>query len=155
MKLGALILGIAFAGSVFAQDAPTAKLSLPAKATAGTLVKGKLILTFSDGWHGYQNPPLDPYQNPVTLSLTNKGMKLKKISYPVGVVKEVAGAKAAVYEGEIEIPFEFIAPAKPGKLDLAFNLAYQQCNDSTCMPPGALKIKGTVAVAKKAGKGSR
>lgn len=155
MKIGALVLGIAFAASVIAQEAPTAKLKLPAKVVAGSLVKGTLVLKFSDGWHGYQNPPLDPYQNPVTLLLENKWLKLKNVAYPTGVIKEFQGAKAAVYEGEVEIPFEFVAPKRTGKLDLPFRLAYQQCNESTCLPPASLSLKGSLTLVKAAPNGAQ
>lgn len=154
MKLAALLLGFALATAPLAQEAPIAKLKLPAKVTPGSVVKGTLTMTFADGWHGYQNPPSDPYQNPVTIALATKGFKLSKVTYPVGIIKDFAGTKTAVYEGEITIPFEFVAPKKTGKLALTFKLDYQQCNENSCLPPASMTLKGTVDVA-KASKGGR
>ena len=122
--------------------------------TPGAVVKGTLTMTFADGWHGYQNPPSDPYQNPVTIALSTKGFKFSKVTYPVGIIKDFAGTKTAVYEGEITIPFEFIAPKKIGKVALTFKLDYQQCNESSCLPPASMTLKGSLDVA-KASKGRR
>lgn len=148
MKLASLLVGIAFAATVVAQDAPKVKLNLPEKVAPGKTIKGSVTVTFAEGWHGYQNPPSDPYQNPVALSMKAKYVKLGKIVYPVGIIKDLAGTKTAVYEGTITIPFEIIAPKKAQILALAFTLNYQQCDDSTCLPPGSVQFKGTVKVAK-------
>ncbi len=149
MKMTSLFVSLAVAASVMAQEAPSVKISVTGKAKPGAIVKGTLTINFAEGWHGYQNPPLDPYQNPVTLTLAGKAWKLQKVAYPQGVVKEVAGAKAAVYEGELKVPFELVAPKKLGKSVLEFSVSYQQCDDSTCLPPGSLTIKIPVTVAKK------
>lgn len=149
MKLTSLFVGLALVVPVFAQEAPGVKIVVPAQAKAGSTVKGTLTMRFADGWHGYQNPPLDQYQNPVSVSLATKGWKLQKVAYPEGIVKEVAGAKAAVYEGEIKVPFEVVIPKKVGKSTLEFVVAFQQCNDSTCLPPGSVTIKLPINVTKK------
>lgn len=148
MKLASLLVGIDFAATVVAQDAPKVKLDLPAKVAPGAVIKGTVTVTFADGWHGYQNPPSDPYQNPVAIALKAKGVKLGKVAYPTGMIKEFGGTPTAVYEGTIKIPFEIVAPKKAQSLALAFTLNYQQCNDSTCLPPGAVQLKGTVKVGK-------
>ena len=148
MKLASLLVGIAFAATVVAQDAPKVKLNLPDKIAPGKTIKGSVTVTFTEGWHGYQNPPLDSSQIPVALSMKAKYVKLGKISYPVGIIKDFAGIRTAVYEGTITIPFEIVAPKKAQILAMAFTLNYQQCNDSSCLHPGSLQYKGTVKVAK-------
>lgn len=149
MKLTSLFIGCAFIASAMAQEAPTVQVSVPNKAKPGATVKGMLTMHFAEGWHGYQNPPLDKYQNPVTLSLSNKGFKLLKVTYPEGIIKELAGVKSAVYEGELKVPFEVLVPKKAGKSTLEFSVAFQQCNDSTCLPPGSLTVKVPINVTKK------
>ncbi len=148
MKLPSILTAIAFATFAAAQQAPTYKLNLPAKVAPGAVFKGSVTVTFEEGWHGYQNPPTDSYQNPIVLSMKAKYLKFKKVSYPEGVLKEFAGAKTAVYEGVITIPFEILAPKRLGKLDMAFTLNFQLCNDSTCLPPGSVQFKGSVKVVK-------
>lgn len=55
------------------QEPAEFKIELPKMVKPGAVVKAKAHVTFSEGWHGYQNPPSDPYQNPVTLKLDTKG----------------------------------------------------------------------------------
>src|SRR4051794_19632299 len=72
--------------------APTATLKFDkASATAGSVVKAPLVLTFADGLHGYKNPPADEYQIPVTISVIEKGFTLIKARYPVGSDFTMAG----------------------------------------------------------------
>lgn len=148
MKVLRCISVVGLVALAFAQEVPKASLSLPTKAKPGAVIHGVATITFAEGWHGYQNPPLDKYQNPVTLTLATKGWKLQKVSYPKGVIMEMAGSQAAVYEGTVKVPFELVAPKKAGKATLVFDVSYQQCNDSTCLPPSSLQVRATITVAK-------
>lgn len=130
------------------QEPAEFKIELPKMVKPGAVVKAKAHVTFVDGWHGYQNPPSDPYQNPVKLKLDTKGYKLTKVTYPKGVMKDFGGTPTAVYEGTVTILFEFVAPKKVGSHPLAFTVDYQQCNDSTCLPPADTKAKATLVVKK-------
>lgn len=132
----------------FAQEPVVVRLELPKSVKPGAVVKGKAMVRFGEGWHGYQNPPSDPYQNPVTLKLDTKGLKLSKVTYPKGVMMDFGGTPTAVYEGEITILFEMVAPKKVGDTPLTFSVNYQQCNESTCLPPSSAQIKVTLAVKK-------
>lgn len=130
------------------QEPAAVKIELPKSVKPGAVVKGKAMVTFTEGWHGYQNPPTDSYQNPVALKLDTKGYKLTKVTYPKGVVKDFGGTPTAVYEGTVTINFEFTAPKKVGSHALAFIVDYQQCNDSTCLPPSDAKVNVTLVVKK-------
>src|SRR5579862_9218957 len=94
---------------VFAQGntPPVIKVTLPKEAKPGTKVQGTIEVTFADGLHGYQNPPTDQYQIPVTLTLEAKGYALGKIAYPKGAMITTGGdtKPSALYEGKIKIPF--------------------------------------------------
>lgn len=131
--------------------APTATLKFDkSSAAAGSVVKATLTLTFAEGLHGYQNPPADEYQIPVSVSVIEKGFKLVKANYPKGMDFTMAGeAKPTkVYEGKISIPLEIKTGAKPGTYNVNVKISYQQCNDSSCFPPGDLVAKAQLKVVK-------
>lgn len=115
----------------------TFTISLDAKPTAKGTYTGVAKATFPEEWHGYTNPPADKYDTPVTLKIATKGVSFVKVTYPKGNAK--VGEKP-VYSGTIEIKFEFKSskPLAP-KSKLNFELGYQMCNDSTCIPPTTAK----------------
>ncbi len=132
-----------------AQDtAPKAQLKLDkACAVAGSTLKGKIILTFADGLHGYQNPPSEDYQIPTKIEAA-KGTTLLKALYPKGEPFLMAGEQkpAMVYQGRVEIPVEIKVPAKAGKHTIKLTVNYQQCNDSSCFPPGKIDLATALTV---------
>lgn len=121
------------------------KLTKPS-AVAGSIVTGKVIVTFEEGLHGYQNPPVESYQIPISLRLGDKVFKIVKIAYPKGEAATVGGETkpSMVYHGTIEIPFQLRAPVKKGPVALKMLLDYQLCNASACFPPGQVKLATTV-----------
>ncbi|MEZ0325375.1 MAG: protein-disulfide reductase DsbD domain-containing protein [Fimbriimonas sp.] len=133
----------------FAQDiAPKAELKLDkTTAVAGSTVKGKIILTFADGLHGYQNPPSDDYQIPTKIEAA-KGTTLLKTIYPKGEPFLMSGEEkpAMVYQGRVEIPVEIKVPAKAGKQTIKLAVNYQQCNDNSCFPPGKIELSSKLTV---------
>ena len=151
-------LAIATAAVQGPDEAPTASLKF-AKATAapGEKVKATLTVTFAPGLHGYQNPPAQDYQIPVVVKVVEKGFTLVKASYPPGIDFTMAGetTPSKVYEGTISIPLEIKASSKAGTYNVNVQLDYQQCNDSSCFPPGNVKTKAklVVAAAKKGKQG--
>jgi DsbC/DsbD-like thiol-disulfide interchange protein len=130
--------------------APTIKVTLPKQAKPGAKVMGTLEITFSEGLHGYQNPPTDEFQIPVKVSIDTKGFVLAKAIYPKGVLKTMGGdtKPAAVYEGMIRIPVVVTMPAKPGTADLKFTVKYQQCNEQSCYPPDSISSSVKILVKK-------
>jgi len=145
MKIITLIALSGMIGSALAQETP------PKVATTVDITKGvqsmlvTVNLTFAEGLHGYQNPPSDPYENPVTITVPDKRFKIVKIAYPKGVpFKQDDAVKGSqVYMGSISIPVT-IGLAKGAKVPKSFTLpvkiSYQQCSGSTCFPPTATTL---------------
>jgi DsbC/DsbD-like thiol-disulfide interchange protein len=133
--------------SMAQEPSPKAELILPATVKAGQTVKAKVKLIIPPGLHAYQNPPTKDYMIPIEISSPDKATKLK-VAYPPGALKNFAGDEAAVYEGVVEIPVEFVAPKKIGVFNIKLNVGYQQCDDKQCYPPGELKVTGKVQVKK-------
>ncbi|MGF1954233.1 protein-disulfide reductase DsbD domain-containing protein, partial [Lactococcus lactis] len=86
-----------------------------------------LKVKFAPGLHGYQNPPTDKFQIPISVS-AGKGTTLSKVSYPKGVMRKAGGdtTESAVYEGEITIKVAIKVPTGAGAHDLNLVLNYQQ-----------------------------
>jgi DsbC/DsbD-like thiol-disulfide interchange protein len=157
MSYLALLPLLAVATAQGPDEAPTASLKFAKpSATANATVKATLSLTFADGLHGYQNPPAEDYQIPVNVSVVEKGFKLVKVTYPKGSDFTMEGEQkpAKVYEGTVQIPLELKAAAKAGTYNVTIKVDYQQCNASSCFPPGSIttKAKLVVAAAPKKGK---
>ncbi len=141
---------LALVSSSLAQgnEPPTVSVKLLSKSVApGGTIKGEVTLTFSEGLHGYQNPPADQYQIPVTFKLAAGGT-LGKVDYPAGIDAVVAGDSkpTKVYEGAVVIKFTVKAPKKVGKTPLTFKIGYQQCNSQSCYPPSELTVKDSITV---------
>lgn len=149
MKLGLFAALCAVSVSALAQDsAPkgTLKLDKPS-GVAGAVLKGTITLTFAEGLHAYQNPPTESFQIPVTVAAA-KGTTLAKTTYPKGVPFLMAGEEkpSLVYQGTVTIPVELKLATKAGKQTIKLSVDYQQCNDSSCYPPGKLELSTTVNV---------
>jgi DsbC/DsbD-like thiol-disulfide interchange protein len=125
---------------------PVATLSLPAKpAPVGHTFRAALTLKFADGLHGYQNPPSDQFEIPVTVKLKPGAYKIVAISYPKGINFGTPPVK--VYSGAVTIILTLKAVKKAKSLALTVN--YQQCNESSCFPPSEIPVTGTFSVSHK------
>ncbi len=148
----ALLSILTLAAAPVQDEAPSARVQF-AKSTVkpGEKVKATLTLAFAPGLHGYQNPPSEDFQIPVTVKVVEKGFTLIKATYPAGVDFTMAGETkpARVYEGTITIPLELRAAAKAGTYNVAVRVDYQQCNENSCFPPGSVTTKAKLTVAKK------
>ncbi len=123
---------------------PKVAFTLASKtARPGGTAKGKVVVTFASGLHGYQNPPTMDYMIPVALDCLTKDVVLKP-EYPKGVVKEFVGEKAAVYEGAVSIPVSLKLPKRTGKLEVKVKVNYQQCNDTGCFPPSSQTVSANL-----------
>jgi DsbC/DsbD-like thiol-disulfide interchange protein len=127
------------------EESEVIKLSLPKEVSANATVAATVTVIIPEGWHAYQNPPLDKFQQPITITSPDKNVVIKGVKYPKGHVMDSFGKKAAVYEGTIKIPVSVVFK-KPGKQTAEFKVLYMQCNDSTCMPPKFVKITAPVTV---------
>jgi DsbC/DsbD-like thiol-disulfide interchange protein len=153
MKRIAILFGLLAASLSFAQaPEPTLTVSAPPKqVAAGAKITLTVTVTFAPGLHGYQNPPAQEFEIPVTVKIDGKEFKVVKIAYPAGVEAKIGGSDKATraYEGEIKIPITLTAPTKVGAKNLKVMLGYQQCNESTCFPPVEVSTTVKVNVVKK------
>lgn len=131
---------------------PTGSIALAStKIGIGKPIKGVLTLHLPAGLHGYQNPPADKFENPITLRVIEKGFRLVKVDYPKGRTLRMPGLgkPTKVYEGKIAIPFQLVASrATPigAMTDVNFAVRYQLCSLTNCWPPKQLIIKTPLQV---------
>jgi DsbC/DsbD-like thiol-disulfide interchange protein len=153
-----VVVVAAMTASALAQegaDAPKVELKLSkTQVQASGQLTGTVTVTFAEGLHGYQNPPSEDFQMPVTVKVDGKTFKLIKANYPKGVDATMAGDPKSfkAYLGTVTIPVTLKAPAKAGSHTLKVVVSYQQCNDQSCFPPGdvAAIAKVKVVAAPKA-----
>lgn len=114
---------------------------------AGQPIRGTVIVTFSEGLHGYQNPPTRDYMIPVSVSTSVKGWAVAA-KYPKGTPMKVGGEEepSAVYEGRLEIPVELKGPAKAGSVSVPIVVRYQLCNATACFAPETVEVRVQVVV---------
>jgi len=141
---GAILL----ASMAFAQEIPPQVSVKVSAASAGKPLAVTVTIQFEEGLHGYQNPPSDPFENPVKISVTEKRFKLLKVTYPKGVsmTQEGSTKSSLVYMGKVDFPLQIQLPKKPGKYTIPLNVAYQQCSDRTCYPPSSASVKVQVTI---------
>ncbi|MBC8066463.1 MAG: hypothetical protein H7Y17_16655 [Chlorobia bacterium] len=152
-----MILLAIFAASIGSAQAPAPAVTVsapPKQVAAGSKLTLTVILTFAEGFHGYQNPPAQEYEIPVSVKIDGKEFKVVKIAYPAGVEAKVGGSDkpTKAYEGVVKIPITLIVPTKVGGRNLKVIVGYQQCDESTCFPPGDIVATVKVNVVKKVAK---
>ena len=142
--LGALVL----ATPAVAQEIPPQVSVKVSAASAGKPLAVTVTIQFEEGLHGYQNPPSDPFENPVKISVTDKRFKLLKVTYPKGVsmTQEGSTKSSLVYMGKVDFPLQIQLPKKPSKYTIPLSIAYQQCSDRTCYPPSIASVKVQVTI---------
>lgn len=132
-------------------EPPDMKVTLSRQAGApGSAIRGKVTLVFGPGLHGYQNPPSQDYQIPVTVTVEGAAGSLF-LNYPIGEAVAVGGESepSFTYSGAVEIPFLVKAPSKPGKHEITVKVRYQQCTDSMCYPPKTISYPVAFTTTKK------
>jgi DsbC/DsbD-like thiol-disulfide interchange protein len=148
MRLFAAFFFACFAAFALAQGAPEPKidLKLDAKTAApGAKLKGKVIVTFAAGWHGYQNPPKHDYEIPLKIESATKGM-LVQATYPKGILKPFAGQPTLMYEGTVTIPVVLTLPKTSGSFNASLLVKYQQCDEESCLPPSEQKVSAKLTL---------
>jgi hypothetical protein len=117
--------------------------------TANKAFTANLVVKFADGLHGYQNPPSDQFEIPVTVKLKSGEAKLIKIGYPKGADMTMPGdtKPTKVYSGSITIPLSFKAGKHLGPVVVTLN--YQQCTGANCFPPSAVDAKADLSAPHK------
>jgi len=137
--------------SYFPQDnqPPTIALQLDdEQGISGGPVTGTITITFADGLHGYQNPPSQDYQIPVSVSSGTPGVKLVQTRYPAGEAHKVGGEteESFTYSGVVKIPVLLKVTGKLGETELAVKVRYQQCTNNMCFAPATLSISAKFRV---------
>lgn len=125
---------------------PKVELKLDAKQAApGGMIKGKVVVTFAPGWHGYQNPPKNDFEIPLKVESATKDLKVKA-TYPKGTQKPFMGEATMMYEGTVTIPIVLTLPKKKGEYPFKLEVSYQQCDDSSCLPPDKVVVSEKVSL---------
>jgi len=128
---------------------PTVELGkVAATVVAGSAVSTTVTITFAEGFHGYQNPPSDPYQVPVSVTVPDKRFLVYGVKYPKGEPFFMEGddKPTMAYLGATRLPITFKAPAKPGKYTVPFEVKYQQCTNRDCYAPQTVNLTASIEV---------
>lgn len=100
-----------------------------------------LTVAVEPGWHLNANDPDRPYLIPTTLEVNSPtGTTIASIRYPAPVVRSLGfapGTALRLYEGTFTIGVRVVGTL-PSHFDA--ELAYQACNDETCLPPRTLAV---------------
>lgn len=153
--LSSIVLLLASAFAFCQAPEPTVALSkLPTQSVAGSKITIIVTITFAEGFHGYQNPPASEYEIPVDVKIDGKEFKVLKIAYPPGVDATIGGGEkpTKAYEGTIKVPVTVQLPTTVGKRNFKVVVKYQQCDTTSCFPPGQVQASTTVNVVKKVSK---
>ena len=108
-----------------------------------------LTLDIKEGWHINSSEVMDEYSIPTKISILDNTFSLNNIHYPEGKLTPISwGGTMSLYEGVIRITATLSCPGNIdiGKKELAFNVAYQACNDITCMSPETINLKTFINV---------
>lgn len=117
---------------------------------AGNEFEITIDLQIKDTWHINSSKVLDDYSIPTKISIENKhDFVLKSVRYPQGEIVPISwGGNMSLYQGKISIVANIQASEtlNEGNHDLKINVAYQACNNATCMSPESLTTKLEVKI---------
>jgi len=121
---------------------------LPAGGTCKIVIK----LSIKKGWHINANPPRPKFLKPTELTIESKqGVKLSDVRYPKAKPFTLEGFDEPlhVYEGEVSLygTLQIPANAKTEQAEIELKIRYQACNDTQCLSPKTLKLKGKIPIA--------
>ncbi len=120
---------------------------------AGDKCQILIRLTIHEGWHTYANPPKSEEDIPTEVEFKGKlGTKLVKIKYPVGAKYDPMDGEPPklVYDGRVDIRgvLEVPASASGENEEMEITVKFQACDDSRCLRPDVVKLKGKLPVSK-------
>ncbi len=109
-------------------------------------------LTIAKEWHINANPANPDFLIPTEVKIkSGQKVKMTKIKYPKHELLNVEGQDepSHVYGNTVIIYalLEIDAEEKADKAELEVEIKFQACNEKTCEPPDAIKLKGTLPVA--------
>ena len=153
MKLtaGLFSLSVLAASTLAAQTNPTPVCTVKLSSDSvkvGAKFKAVVTVKFADGFHGYQNPPTDEFQVPVTIIAGDKVFKVSKVTYPKGKPYTMEGDKKAnlVYANSTNFTVDCVAPKQAGTYEIKLEVKYQQCTNRDCYPPSSVFVTAKVKV---------
>lgn len=117
--------------------------SFPSRVKQGARVTGEITIEIPKGWHLYA--PGDHKYKKLTVSPGAGPVANVKFTYPPGVMKDIAGERVPLYEGQINVNFEGEVPKKApvGHATWKPEVTWQSCSDTICLAPetGALTME--------------
>lgn len=102
-------------------------------------------------WHINSSEPSEDYMVGTSIEIPSGGtFELKDVIYPESseLLLGFSDRPVSVYEGEVFIGGTISIPAdiRLGEHKIPVHIAYQACNDTTCLPPQAVKKEISVVV---------
>lgn len=128
----------------------TVTTTFPTTVKQGEKVTGTITVEIPKGWHLYA--PGDHVYKKLTVTSGAGPVSNVKFTYPAGVVKDIAGERVPLYEGQVNVKFEgeVAKKAAVGRATWKPEVAWQSCSDSICLAPetGALSIEFDIGRSK-------
>lgn len=115
----------------------------------GAEVTGRVVAAIDEGWHINSITPNEEYLIPTSLSIESPSLTEVSWRFPDHIERTFGFAgdvPLAVYEGEIEIPFQGRRTDDADER-LIVELYYQACDDAVCLPPTTASLTGTLGVS--------
>jgi DsbC/DsbD-like thiol-disulfide interchange protein len=113
----------------------------------GSSARGVITMSIPGGLHVNSNRPSSEYSIPTTVSVTARGARIGRISYPRGADRKFGFSETPinVYQGTVRFPFTVSVPAnyRGRTISLRAVVRYQACTNEVCYPPKNKEITFT------------
>ncbi|MEJ7861078.1 MAG: cytochrome c biogenesis protein CcdA [Pyrinomonadaceae bacterium] len=144
---------LVFVLGAYAQNPVSWSLNAAKSVKAGAKFDARLSAGISGGWYlcSLTQPPGGPNATRITLPSEQAFKLASAIKAPSPKIKfdENFGINTESYAGSVTftIPLTVSTDAQTGKQTLAFNVRFQVCNETTCLPPRTVKVETPVEIA--------
>lgn len=151
--VASIIFCLALTVGAYAQNPVSWSLGVTKPVKAGAKLDARLSADISGGWHLYSLTQPAGGPNATHITVTSEPMfKLAgtiKAPPPKTKFDENFGINTESYAGSVTfiIPLQADAEAQTGKQALAVSVRFQVCNETTCLPPRAVKVETFVEIA--------
>ena len=148
-----IIFCFALTVGAYAQNPVSWSLSVTKPGKAGARLEAQLSASISGGWYLYSltQPAGGPNATRITVASGSTFKLAGIIKAPPPKVKfdENFGINTESYAGTVTfiIPLQIAADAQIGRQTLVINARFQVCNETTCLPPRAVKVEAPVEIA--------
>ena len=147
------LAGLIFTIFIFAAAAGAQNISgsiTGGAVTRGGSARGMITMSIPGGLHVNSDRPSSEYSIPTTVSISSRGVKISRVSYPRGANRKFGFSETPinVYQGTVRFPFTVTVPAKyRGRtISLRAVVRYQACTNEVCYPPKNKEITFTARV---------